>query len=143
MPLIERVGEKQRASKTALAKVNKLILKILVVEGMLTIPEGTKPRDFYYNEIIFEDNLPKDRLVEIQQIHLEMKLGICDREEAMKRLGKTDIQKRLNEIVADMKSVPFIYGLQLNDKGELEASGTKDTTMEKGLNENKAGTDLS
>ena len=141
MPLIERVGEKQKASKTALAKVNKLILKILVVEGMLTIPEGTKPRDFYYNEIIFEDNLPKDRLVEIQQIQLEMKLGLCDREEGMKRLGKTDIQKRLNEIVADMKAVPFLYGLQLNDDGELEASGTKDTTMEKDLNENKAGKD--
>lgn len=140
MPLIERVGDKQKASKTGLAKVNKLILKIGVTEGFLIIPEGAKPRDFYHNEIIFEDNLPKDRLVEIQQIQLEMKCGICDREEAMKRLGKTDIQKRLSEIEADMKKAPFVYGLSPDPvTGELTISRGRNDTMARGANENKAG----
>ena len=84
--------EKQKATKNGLCKINKLILKIGSMEGLVENPENVSNRDFYSNEILFEDNLPKDRLVELQQLQLEMKLGVCDREEAMKRLGKTNIQ---------------------------------------------------
>lgn len=143
MPLIERVRDKQKETRTGLAKVNKIILKIAVTEGIISIPSNIKPRDFYHNEIVFDDNLPKDRLVELQQLQLEMKLGVCDREEAMKRLGKTDIQKRLREIEEDMKEVPYIYGLQVDENGELTkgAGGTHKDSMSRPLNENKAGND--
>lgn len=141
MPLIERVQEKQKASKNGISKINKLILKIGSVEGLVENPPNVSNRDFYKNEILFEDNLPKDRLVELQQLQLEMKLGVCDREEAMKRLGKTNIQKRLQEIVEDMKEAPFIYGLSLDENGELTNGKGKDDQMNRDLNENKAGND--
>lgn len=141
MPLIERVQEKQKATKNGLCKINKLILKIGSMEGLVENPENVSNRDFYSNEILFEDNLPKDRLVELQQLQLEMKLGVCDREEAMKRLGKTNIQKRLVEILADMKEVPFLYGLTLDDSGNLVSSKSNNDQMNRDLNENKAGND--
>lgn len=144
MPLIERTRDKRKSSSNALVKVNKLVLKIGLMEGLVEMPEGAKPRDFYHNEITFEDTLPKDGLVELQKLQLEMKLGICDREEAMKRLGKTDIQKRLKEIDEDMKNAPYIYGLVKDDKGDLALTASKGTgdnadKMNRPLNTNKAG----
>ena len=62
-------------------------------------------KDIYQNEIIFEENLPKDKLVELQAIQLEMKLGLEDREGGMKRFGKKDIRRRLEEIDRDKKKV--------------------------------------
>jgi hypothetical protein len=156
MPLIERVRVKRSFTSEAISQINKFILKIGVEEGLITKPDTLTDdtgkeikitnKDFYQNEVIFEDNLPKDRLVEIQEIQLEMKLGLCDREEAMKRLGKADIQTRIGEIDVDMKKTPYIYGLIKDDKGNLSlpvkangASGGTGNVMTRPVGTNKAG----
>lgn len=151
MPLIERIKVKHALTAEALIEVNKLIIKIGIEEGILTGVDGIPNRDLYYNEIIFEDTLPKDRLVEIQQIQLEMKMGLCDREEAMKRLGKTDIQKRITEIDDDMNEYPEIYGLITHieeeamlagiqaKKQRATGAGTTKNVMKRKAGVNKAG----
>ena len=127
---------------------NKLIIKIGLVEGLIDSDlskwkNGDRyAKDLYQNEIIFEDNLPKDKMVEVQTLQLEMKLGLADREEAMKRLGKQDIQQRLKEIDEDRESHPEIYGLERDEEtGELVASGKAKNLMNREVGENKAGND--
>lgn len=130
MPLIEKVRVKQALTSEALEKLNKMIIKIGLEEGLLELPktvtvvtsEGVKEerplnmKDVYDTEIVFEDALPKDTLVLLQQIAIEMKLGLCDREEAMQRLGKDNIQERLKKIDKDRLLHPTIYGLDSVEK---------------------------
>lgn len=152
MPLIERTRAKHSADAVGISKVNKIILKMGFTEGLIAKPDpseiisdtdGNKKftnRDIYKNDIFFEDTLPKDKLIEIQQIQLEMKLGLCDRKEAMKRLGKENINKRISDIDKDIKDYPYIYGVTLDENGNITkgVAGNKDQ-MNRDLNTNKAG----
>jgi hypothetical protein len=142
-PLLERTVDKQALSKTALQKVNKIILKIGKDEGLVKVPDGATMRKFYQNEVIFADALPKDRLVEIQQLQLEMKLGLADRQEAMERLGKKEIQERLERIDRERREHPEIYGLETDpETGDLVVAGSSKktgSTMEKPVGQNKEG----
>ena len=146
MPLIERIEQKRALTKECLEKVNKLIIKIGLEEGIIDADlskwkKGDRyAKDIYQNEIIFEDNLPKDKLVEVQTLQLEMKMGLADREEAMKRLGKEDIQQRLIEIDKDREATPEIYGLEKDPlTGKLVPSGSSKNLMNRPIGENKAG----
>lgn len=124
LPLIERTRNKRALTSRTLSEMNKLMIKIGLVEGIIegNIDQFKKgdiyAKDIYQNEIIWSDNLPKDALVEVQSIQLEMKLGLEDREGALKRLGRKDIQLRLKEIDKDRETYPEIYGLpsELDDK---------------------------
>jgi hypothetical protein len=117
MPILERVAVKQIMTKEALQILNKIILKIGLVEKMITRPAGMSGEDFYYNEVHFEGVLPKDEVQELEKIDKEMMLGVEDRPGAMKRLGRDDIEKRIGEIDADRKANPALYGL--NPDGTL------------------------
>lgn len=118
LPLIERTRNKRALTSKTLSDMNKLIIKIGLVEGIIhgdldSYRKGDiYAKDVYQNEIIWADNLPKDGLVEVQTIQLEMKLGLEDRVGAMKRLGRKDIQQRLNDIDKDREEYPEIYGLK-------------------------------
>ena len=105
------------------------------------------------------DNLPKDALAEVQAIQLEMKLGLENREGALKRLGRKDINQKLVEIDKCREESPEIYGLpsaleveqqEVNiDKAKQEISQAKEDAkakakegldiMKREINENKAG----
>ena len=50
-------------------------------------------------------------LLELQQIQLEMTLGPEDRKSAMQRLGKEDIDNKVEEIDEDRKDNPDLYGI--------------------------------
>jgi hypothetical protein len=147
MPLIERVRQKKSLTAQCLSQVNKLIIKIGLVEGLIDedLTQWQKgdryAKDLYQNEIIFEDNLPKDKMVEVQTLQLEMKLGLADREEGMKRLGKEDITERLSQIDSDRKKNPEIYGLEIDPvTGELVQAGTSQKNlMNRPTGTNKAG----
>lgn len=157
MPLIEKIQQKRASTAECFRAINKLIIKIGLMENIIKGDlEGWKKgdtyvKDVYQNEIIFEESLPKDKLVEIQAIQLEMKLGIEDREGGMKRLGKQDIQQRLKDIEKDREAYPEVYGLPSELEKELmeadvqsKEQATKDSKdglnmMKRGLNENKAG----
>ena len=109
MPLIEKTRVKRLSSKKGIENINKLILLIAKREGLLEIPEGMKPRDFYNTEVTFLDTLPKDQLIELQQIEAEMRLGIESRNGAMERLGKSP-KKVLMELEEDFENNPEFYG---------------------------------
>lgn len=167
LPLTERTRNKRALTSKTLSDINKLIIKIGLIEDIIegNIDKFKKgdiyAKDIYQNEIIWGDNLPKDALVEVQTIQLEMKLGLEDREGALKRLGRKDIQQRLKEIDADREANPEIYGLPSEldkEEQELKIESTKNSikqakeqakinkeqgldVMKRGLNENKAGND--
>lgn len=120
MPLLERVKIKQVLSKEGLEEVNKMILFIGEKEGLIRVPTGVKRADFFRNEVTFGSILPKDKVLELQEIENEMKLGLTSREEAMKRLGKDNIQKQISDIDKDMEENPTLYGKEdIQQKLEL------------------------
>jgi hypothetical protein len=120
--LIDKTNQKRALTSATLREINKFIIKIALTEGLIDDEEGLQKwkkgdkyaKDLYQNEIVYEESLPKDKLVEIQTIQLEMKLGLEDRQGGMKRLGKSDIQRRLQEIDADREKNPEIYELRLH-----------------------------
>jgi hypothetical protein len=140
-PLIDVTLKKRGRSGECFAKMNKFIIHVALMEGLIEYPENeTSDTDdkikltknlLFKNEVIFGEPLAKDGLVELQKIQLEMKLGLENREGAMKRLGKADIVSKLAQIDADREKYPDIYGLL--DEGE--------NIMNRGLNENNEGGD--
>lgn len=142
MSLLERVRMKRIYSSKCLKEINKFIIKIGLEEGLIDSDLSKWQRgdiyskDLFYNEIIWEDVLPKDALVELQAIQLEMKMGLENREGALKRLGRKDIQKKIQEIDEDRRNYPDIYGISTKENN-LEGKNN----LKRSLNENKNGED--
>lgn len=112
MPLLERVKIKQGLTAESLRLVNKMILFIGVKEGLLDKPDDIPNKDFYHTDITFESVLPKDALTQVTLIEKEMALQLEDRQGAMKRLGRDNIQQRLKEIDREVKENPVVHGIQ-------------------------------
>ena len=110
LPLIERTRIKRTNTENGLEKVNKLILLVSLLEGLITKPENVANRDFYYNECNLPDTLPKDELLELQQIQQEMKMGIETRKGAAKRVGKENVDNLLKQVDEDVEKNPCFYG---------------------------------
>lgn len=149
LPLLERVKVKQELLKEGLIWVNKLILHIGKHHGLLEIPtelDGKKEKwKFFYNDIEFGSILPKDTLVELQQIEIEMRTGLTSRKEAMKRLNRQNVDEQINAIDEDIKKYPKLYGQEdiqeqlqlLKEQRDMKAvPGEGDT---KKVGENKDG----
>jgi hypothetical protein len=111
-PIIERVRVKRGYTASALEDVNKIILFIAQKEELITKPEKASNKEFYSTEILFPDVLPKDRLLELQQIQIEMNNGLEYRKKAMERLGKEDINDYIQKIDEDVTNNPEFYGQQ-------------------------------
>jgi Phage portal protein, SPP1 Gp6-like len=111
MPLTERIEMKQTLTKEGLEQVNKLIILIGLKEGLIEKPEGVTMRNFVENEVTFDSAIPKDVIAQLQQLEIEMKLGMADREEGMERMNKDNIQHRMNKIDEDRKKNPMLYGI--------------------------------
>lgn len=112
MPIIERTRLKKISTEDGLERLNKLIILVALLEGFITRPEGVSNRDFYKTEVSLPDTLPKDTLLELQQINLEMKSGLESRKGAMKRLNKEDIDSKIAEIDEDRENHPDVYGIK-------------------------------
>lgn len=110
LPLIERTRIKRMNTETGLEQINKLILLISVLEGLIKKPANVPNRDFFHNECTLPDTLPKDTLLELQQIQQEMKMGIETRKGAAKRAGKENIDTLLQDVDDDIKKNPCFYG---------------------------------
>lgn len=110
LPLIEKTRIKRMNTESGLVAVNKLILLISVLEGLIKKPLNVENRDFFYNECKLPDTLPKDTLLELQQIMQEMKAGIETRKGAAKRMGKENIDTLLKEVDEDLEKNPCFYG---------------------------------
>ena len=175
LPLLDRTQIKRALSTKCLRDINKFIIKIGLTEGLLDDvadldkwKKGDKySKDIYHTEIVYEENLPKDKLVQLQQIQLEMKMGTMNRPQAMKELGKENIEETIKEITKDRKDNPDLYGIEVDkNTGEIltgrldpnaqnqigvggSISGQSSTgfgrvkdVMKRGLGVNKDGTDV-
>ena len=131
MPLIERTRVKRLSSAEGIEKINKLILLIGLKEGLVEIPPNVSTRDFYINKVTFPDTLPKDYLIELQQIEVEMRLGLESRYGAMERLGRKDTKKTLQAIEADMDKNSHFYNVKQleNEIGKLNSGMTNGETQ--------------
>lgn len=109
LPLIERTRVKRHCTKEGFELVNKMILHIALIEGLIEKPENISKKDFLYNEVTIPDTLPKDELIELQKIESEMKLGLECRHGAMERTGKKDIVSKLAEIDKERTEHPEIF----------------------------------
>jgi hypothetical protein len=133
MPILERTKIKQVMTKAGLQWINKTVLLVGEKEGLIKVPEEVTykdgedvaktekilRKDFFYNEIIFDSILPKDSLLELQEVEMEMRLGLTSREDAMKRRGKSNIQEKIANIDVDMKKHPTLYG-QVDIQQQIE-----------------------
>lgn len=126
-PIIERVRTKRNYTAEGIRQVNKLILYIAKKEELITQPEGIDNVDFYSTTVTFPDILPKDKLMELQQIQIEMKQGLEYRKKAMERLGKDDINDYITKIDEDVEKYPEFYGQQ-KDTPELNSGMTNGST---------------
>lgn len=128
MPLIERTRVKRLCSTEGLQNINRLILLIALKEGLIEIPQGVSVRDFYKNTVTFPDPLPKDTLIELQQIDTEMRLGLESRYGAMERLGRKDARKTLIAIDKDIQENSHFYGVSLEDPNQINSGMTNGQT---------------
>lgn len=110
LPLIEKTRLKRASTENGLERLNKLILLVSLFEGLITKSEDIPTRDYFWNEVTLPDTLPKDTLLELQQIQQEMKMGLESRRNAMKRIGKENIDELIKEIDEDIEKNPCLYG---------------------------------
>lgn len=89
----------------------------------------------YKAEPVFNYGLPADRLMELNEIAIELNQGIGSRREVMERLGKTNIPELMDEINADdvrkMTVIPEVER-ELNSedpKEDPETAAEKDEKM--------------
>lgn len=113
LPLIEKTRVKRQCTKTSLETVNKMILHIALLEGLIEKPDNISKKDFLYNEVTLPDTLPKDELLELQKLEAEMKLGLECRHGAMERIGKEDINQKLAEIDKEREEHPELFNPML------------------------------
>ena len=120
-PLIDKTKIKRNLTKAGIEKVNEYILFIALFHGLINKPQEVSMSEFVKNTVTIPDTLPKDTLLELQQIQQEMTMGIECRHGAMKRLGREDIQNKLDEIDKEREEHPEYFGLKPNNA--LNAGG--------------------
>lgn len=118
LPLIEKTRIKKMNTETGLERVNKMIILVALCEGIVKKPEGITNRDFFHTEVELADTLPKDTLIELQQIQMEMSMGIEDRYGAMKRMGRENIEEYIKRVDKDREEHPDIYSSASKNKSE-------------------------
>lgn len=101
MPLIERTLIKRMCTKAGLERINKLILLIATLEGMIEKPKDITNYQFFNTEVNIVDTLPKDTIIELQEIAQEMTLELESRQGAMTRLGKKNLTDLMGQIEED------------------------------------------
>lgn len=109
MPIIDRTNVKRNCTCDGLQTVNEYILFIAQAEGLIVKPENISMKDFVKNTVELPDTLPKDKLMELNQIQQELTLGLECRHGAMERLGKDNIKKKLAEIDTERAKYPELF----------------------------------
>lgn len=113
LPLIERTRVKRVCTATGIERVNELIQFISLHHGLIRKPENVSMCDYVSNTVEMPDTLPKDMLMELNQIQQEMTLGLECRHGAMERLGKDNIRKKLAEIDKERTEHPELFNPML------------------------------
>ena len=98
MPLIDRNKIKKSETTFGLQLTNKIILLMGIHHKLIKIPNGITPKEFYDTEVVIKDNLPKDTVLQLQEIETKMRLGIQSKKGAMRELGVENINDVLEEV---------------------------------------------
>lgn len=123
LPLVEKTRLKRASTENGIESLNRLILLVSLFEGLVFKPSSVNIRDFFWNEASIPDTLPKDTLIELQEIQQELKMGLDSRRNAMKRIGKENIDELIAEIDSDMEKNPHLYGVQIQQDNQGLNSG--------------------
>ena len=113
-------------STAGLQRVNKMIIFMGIFHGLFQKP-AIDTKDLYSTEVIWKDPLPKDTLIEMQQLQQEMNMGIESRQGAMQRLGK-DSKKVLETMAEDYEKHPEFYGQPKKEEITLNSGMTNGET---------------
>lgn len=140
LPLIEKTKVKRQSTENGLEKLNELILFISIFEGLITKPKEISMRDFLHTEVTIPDTLPKDELLQLQQIQTEMTLGLESRQGALKRLGREDIENKIAEIDEDREKNPQLYGQ--TEQPQLNSGMTNGQTPQEVVNTEMNGANV-
>lgn len=116
LPLIEKTRVKRACTEDGIEILHKMIILVSMLEGLITKPADISTRDFFHTEVSLPDTLPKDAIIELQQLQTEMRMGIESREGALKRLGRENIENILAKVAEDMETNPEFYGIAPDDK---------------------------
>ena len=162
MPLTDLITQKRVQSAKSIIQINKIALRIGVVENLISIPQNVDVFKFYNHSIWWGDILPKDMVTELEMIQSELKAGLTTREDAMIRLYKdnvTDLSKKVEE---DVKKYPQFYGInplsmptgnrlvntfdgsiivKQEDTSEETSSGTQQVDLKNTVGRNRDGED--
>ena len=133
LPIIERTKVKRQSTEDGLERLNELIILVSLLEGLITKPNDVPLRDFFHTEVSLPDTLPKDTLLELQQIQIELQNGLESRAGALKRMGRENIEAKLAEIDNDRAEHPEPYGMQPNQP-ELNSGMSNGQTPNEQLN---------
>lgn len=113
LPLVERTNIKKDCTVEGIEYLHKMILAIAVEEGLIKIPDGVQRKDFFTTYVKINDTLPKDTLLELQQIQMEMLYGLECRHGALKRLGRDDASGVLAEVDREREEHPELFNQAL------------------------------
>lgn len=97
-PLIESNDTKKSLTEQGLEDITKIVLLISLEEGLITNPNNVSIKEFVWNNVTLPNNLPKDRMIELQMIQSEMAMQLETRRGALERLEKEDINRLLEEL---------------------------------------------
>lgn len=111
MPLTDLITQKRVQSAKSIIQLNKIALRIGVVENMISIPQDVEVFKFYNHSIWWGDILPKDMVTELDMIQSELKSGLTTREDAMIRLYKDNVSELSKKVEEDVKKYPQFYGI--------------------------------
>ena len=126
LPLIERTRVKKQCSQTGLQMVNKMILFLSLYHGLIKKPEDISMKDFVANKVELPDTLPKDELLELQQIQQELEMQLETRRGALERMGRSNVDKKLEEV--DIEIAKNMAAQMAQNLGEIVESES-DTRM--------------
>ena len=112
LPLIEKTRVKRQSTEDGLERLNEMILVVSLLEGLITKDKDIPMRDFLHTEVSLPDTLPKDTLLELQQIQIELQSGLESRAGALKRMGREDIENKIKEIDEEREKNPSIFGIK-------------------------------
>lgn len=113
MPLEERANVKRMCTSQGLEIANKMIISIALYHGLIAKPENISMKDFLVTYVTLPDSLPKDELLELQKIQMEMLLRLECRHGALERLGREDIKAKLAEIDVEAMEHPEVFNSAL------------------------------
>lgn len=133
LPIIERVKVKRQSTEGGIERLHEIIILISLLEGLITKSAEVPMRDFIHTEVTLPDTLPKDTLLQLQELQQELAMGIESRAGALKRLGREDIENKIAEVDKEREE-DMKRNLQFGSTAQLNSGFTNGETPQEQMN---------